>query len=475
MMSKISALYDDEDALSNVQKAAQRAQMRKRAQASSFTGMECEGILHKLPMKKHGILGAGKDRVFKLSACVLRYFTVRTHKLKGAVTLMPNAHLEENINSAGDLMSFSLSVPDVTGKLVVQRSVFTYDEAEAGPGSSGAQPTSPRLFQPGYIDPLSKFVQCIRNSIALLRKKPDMEGVLRKLPMSGKPGKGELARYFTLQGTVLRYFGGGSIGNNRNHFHTLKGNIGLTKQCILQSSHSGLGISLKVPGQGTLIATADTKSTANAWFMAINAALMRIGGGNRPPESGNTPPMSRVNLVTSMSQLGIDGSVRSIDSRPSVPPRISSESRVVTEAVPESKQTLSSRGSSLFASAIAGKNEAHEAHTRAVPVVAVRGTVTEHNSSRTRVTATQVVAAAAVETTAAPTKVVSPGSATNESVESFLQELGLERFSTACEEEGYDSLRLLAQMEADDYAAIGMKRGHIRILERALHDRGLGE
>ena len=71
-MSKISALYDDEDALSNVQKAAQRAQMRKRAQASSFTGMECEGILHKLPMKKHGILGAGKDRVFKLSACVLR-------------------------------------------------------------------------------------------------------------------------------------------------------------------------------------------------------------------------------------------------------------------------------------------------------------------------------------------------------------------------------------------------------------------
>ena len=238
----------------------------------------------------------------------VRYFTVRTHKLKGAVTLMPNAHLEENINSAGDLMSFSLSVPDVTGKLVVQRSVFTYDEAEAGPGSSGAQPTSPRLFQPGYIDPLSKFVQCIRNSIALLRKKPDMEGVLRKLPMSGKPGKGELARfviflneptsqaesaalanvrivrfrdflrcpirYFTLQGTVLRYFGGGSIGNNRNHFHTLKGNIGLTKQCILQSSHSGLGISLKVPGQGTLIATADTKSTANAWFMAINAALV---------------------------------------------------------------------------------------------------------------------------------------------------------------------------------------------------------
>ena len=81
-----------------------------------------------------------------------------------------------------------------------------------------------------------------------------------------------------------------------------------------------------------------------------------------------------------------------------------------------------------------------------MPVVAVRGTVTEHNSSRTRVTATQVVAAAAVETTAAPTKVVSPGSATNESVESFLQELGLERFSTACEEEGYDSLRLLAQM-----------------------------
>jgi len=74
-MAKISSLYDDEQALSSVQKAAQRAQMRKRAQASAFTGTDTEAILHKLPMKKRGIIGAGKDRIFQLRACVLRYGT----------------------------------------------------------------------------------------------------------------------------------------------------------------------------------------------------------------------------------------------------------------------------------------------------------------------------------------------------------------------------------------------------------------
>jgi hypothetical protein len=198
MMGKISALYDDEEALSTVQKAAQRAQMRKRAQASAVTGTDCEAILHKLPMKKHGIIGEGKDRVFKLHGCVLKYHTVRSHKLKGVIMLMANAELEENINSAGDLMSFSLVVPDASGKLklVVQRSVFSYDEKDRSDGAAaGGRPLSPRLFEPGFIDPLSKFVQCLRNSIALLQQPPDMQGVLRKLPMSGRPTKsGEIPR-----------------------------------------------------------------------------------------------------------------------------------------------------------------------------------------------------------------------------------------------------------------------------------------
>mgnify|MGYP000194250919 CR=1 FL=1 len=197
---------------------------------------------------------------------------MRTHKLKGVLTLTPVTKVEENINSAGDLMSFTLSVPSVGGKLVVQRSVFSYDEVDES-GDRNAQ--SARIFEPGFIDPLSKFVQCLRNSIALLRKKPEMEGVLKKLPMSGRrSGKGEQLRYFTLQGPVLRYYSGGSHGDGREHFHVLKGSIGLTKECELSLQKNGKGFSLQIPGEGTLVASSTTARIASMWFDAINAALV---------------------------------------------------------------------------------------------------------------------------------------------------------------------------------------------------------
>ena len=185
-----------------------------------------------------------------------RYFTLKSHKLKGTITLTPDADVVKSVNSAGDLMSFTLTVPGVRGRLVVQRGVYYSGDgrhspdlfpaaavaAGAGPfGAAGSGASGAGGPSAAVPDPLPVFLECLNNTIKLLNSQPDMEGRLCKMPM-GRSSKGGSAqnRYFVLQGNILRYYAGGKAS-----VAGLKGTIGLTKDCVL--NRTDVGFQLTVP------------------------------------------------------------------------------------------------------------------------------------------------------------------------------------------------------------------------------------
>lgn len=141
----------------------------------------CEGLMHKLPIHNLVNTGTGKDRIFKLRAGVLEYYTTRSEKLKGSLILTAACTLEEQWSEAGLVEAFKLLVPD-QGVLVVRQSRRPMNSST--PMSLRIAPTGAltaplnakaRFREEDDAETIIMFVAAIKNSIELLRRKPDME------------------------------------------------------------------------------------------------------------------------------------------------------------------------------------------------------------------------------------------------------------------------------------------------------------